>query len=252
MSFVDVTVNEHVATVTLNRPERMNAISTALTEELHTRLFEVNQRDDVRAIIFTGAGRAFCAGDDLKEFEQQTESDAAIVKHIENIQRITYDLMYSDKFVVGAVHGYAVGGGFEWMLNCDVVVAADDLVAFLPELEWGQFPTGGVTHLLPQSLGHQHTMEIMVLGDRLTADDLLQRRLINWVVPHDEMLRKARTVADQAASKSPFSVARLKRLLTRGVSGNLGRSIELEQEFTVQSFKTDEAKERSKQFPTQK
>lgn len=143
MSFVDFRKQGHIGTVTLNRPDRLNAISTTLASDLHDALFAVSADPDIRVIVLSGEGRAFCAGDDLKEFDLQTASDAATVRHIEAIQRITRDLMFCDKLVVGAVHGFAVGGGFEWMLNCDLIVASEDLVAFFPETEWGQFPTGG-------------------------------------------------------------------------------------------------------------
>lgn len=252
MPYVESSINGHIAKVTLNRPERLNAISTTLTSELHDVLFDVNNNPEVRVIILSGNGRAFCAGDDLKEFELQTASKAATVKHIENIQRITRDLMFSDKLVVGAVHGFAVGGGFEWMLNCDLVVAADDLVAFFPETEWGQFPTGGVTSLLPQAIGHQHAMELLVLCERQSAQSLLKRRLVNWVVPRAEMMKKAEEVALMAASRSPFSVAALKRLMTREISTDLERALSLEERVTIAAFETDEARARSANFPTKK
>ena len=119
--------------------------------------------------MLTGAGRAFCAGDDLKEFAQQSASSASVADTCDRIQQITRDIMFGSKLVIGAVHGFAVGGGFEWVLNCDMVVAADDLVAFFPEMALGHFVTGGVTHLLPQALGHQRAMELIVLGERLSG-----------------------------------------------------------------------------------
>ena len=252
MSFVELTKNATIAAITLNRPERLNAISTTMTDDLHEALLEANNDPDVRVIVFSGKGRAFCAGDDLKEFEQQTASDAATIRHINGIQQITRDLMFSDKIVVGAIHGYAVGGGFEWMLNCDLIVAANGLVAFFPEMEWGQFVTGGVTHLLPQAIGHQQAMELLVLGERQSAEMLKARGIVNWIAKEDETLSKAYTVAEAVASKSPFSVAALKRLLTREISPNLSRSLELETEITVATFKSDEARKRSEKFPTQR
>jgi len=250
MTFVDVETDGAIATVTLNRPDRLNAISTTLANDLHAALFAVNNDPEIRVVVFRGNGRAFCAGDDLKEFDLQTADDAATVRHIQAIQRITYDLLFGSKLVVGAIHGYAVGGGFEWMLNCDLIVAADDLVAFFPETQWGQFPTGGVTHLLPQAVGYQHAMELLVLGEKQTAQALKDRGLVNWVLPKDEVLAKARTVAELAASKSPFSVSALKRLVTSGISADLGRALHLEEIVTVESFKTAEARARSAQFPT--
>jgi enoyl-CoA hydratase/carnithine racemase len=249
MSFVDYDKSDAIGCVTLNRPERLNAISTRLAGDLHEALFQATNDPDIRVIVLGGNGRAFCAGDDLKEFGLQTADDAATVRHIEAIQRITRDLMFCDKLVVGAVHGFAVGGGFEWMLNCDLVVASDDLVAFFPELEWGQFPTGGVTHLLPRALGHQLAMEFLVLGERQSAAALQARGLVNWVVESGAVRSKALEIAAKAAAKSPFSLSRLKRLMTRGISPDLGRALDLEEEVTIESFKTTEARLRSANFP---
>ncbi len=239
MSSVTIARDARIGIVELNRPERLNAISTALCEELHDALRAVADDDEVGVVVLCGAGRAFCAGDDLKEFAQQTASPAATRRHIESIQQITRDLMFMDKLVIGAVQGYAVGGGFEWMLNCDMVVAAQDLVAFFPEMEWGQFVTGGVTHLLPQAIGYQ----------RKNARDLLELGLVNQVVPVEEARASAMDVARRAASKSAFSTGALKRLLTRGLSGDLGRALDLEEEITIESFATAEARERSEKFP---
>jgi hypothetical protein len=139
MTFAQLTTEGRVSMVTLNRPERLNAISGDLLVDLHAALVQAQADPTTGAIVLTGAGRAFCAGDDLKEFDQQSESPAAIALHCERIQQITRDIMFGPKLVVGAVHGYAVGGGFEWVLNCDLVVAADTLVCFFPEMALGHF-----------------------------------------------------------------------------------------------------------------
>lgn len=252
MACVEFAREGRIGIVRLNRPERLNAMSTELTNELHMVLFAANQHPDVQVIVFTGNGKAFCSGDDLKEFDQQSANAESIVTHIEGIQRVTRDLMYSSKLVVGAIHGYAVGGGFEWMLNCDLIVAADDLVAFFPEMEWAQFPTGGVTHLLPQAVGYQQAMELLVLGERQSAESLYRRGLVNWVVPVEELMSKAMAVAETVTTKSATSVAQLKRLLTRSLSGDLGRALHLEQEVTIATFETAEAAERVKAFTDRK
>ncbi len=249
MSSVSLGRDDRIAIVELNRPDRLNAISTSLCVDLHETLRAVAADDDIDVILLCGAGRAFCAGDDLKEFAQQTANAAATRRHIESIQAITRDLMFMDKLVIGAVQGYAVGGGFEWMLNCDMVVAADDLVAFFPEMQWGQFVTGGVTHLLPQSVGYQRAMELLVLGERKSAQELHALGLVNWIVPVGDARGKALEVAKRAASKSTFSTGALKRLLTRGLSGTLGRALDLEEEITIESFATPEARARSEDFP---
>jgi len=252
MSFVELTREGVIGVIRLNRPERLNAISTTLTEDFHKVLFDASRDDAIRTIVLTGAGRAFCAGDDLQEFDQQTASPEATVHHIENIQRITRDMMFMDKLIIGAVHGFAVGGGFEWLLNCDMVVASEDLIAFFPEMEWGQFVTGGVTWLLPQAVGYQKAMELMVLGERQNADALKSMGLVNWVVPTDETFGKAMEVAELVASKGRFSTASLKQMLTTGISGDLVRALDLEEKVTISAFETDEAMERSANFPINK
>lgn len=252
MSYARVEKAGAVSTVVLDRPERLNAISGDLLDDLHRALVEVNTDEACKVIVFRGEGRAFCAGDDLKEFGKQTESAASIRSHVERIQQITRDLMFNGKPVIGAVHGFAVGGGFEWLLNCDLVVASDDLVCFFPEMEWGQFVTGGVTQLLPQSVGHQRAMELWLLGERQSARQLHSLGLVNRVVERERVLDTALELATRVSERSAFSVSRLKRLLTMELSTDLSRSLELEQSATVAAFATPEAARRVQAFAARK
>src|SRR5258707_6861451 len=139
MSYATVEKRGPVSVVTWTRPERLNAISGELLDDLHDALSQVNGDAGCRAIVFCGEGRAFCAGDDLKEFGKQAASAASIRSHIERIQLITRDLMFNGKPVIGAGHGFAVGGGFEWLRKSDLAVTADELRCSLPELTWAQF-----------------------------------------------------------------------------------------------------------------
>jgi enoyl-CoA hydratase/carnithine racemase len=248
MNYVTLEHHGAICHVTLNRPERLNAISGVLLDDLHEALRLAQSFEAVKAIVLSGNGRAFCAGDDLKEFGDQTRSPDTIVQHIDRIQQITCDLMFGPKPVIGAIHGFAVGGGFEWLLNCDLVVAADDLVCFFPEMDWGQFVTGGVTHLLPQSVGYQKAMELWLMGERQSAADLKALGLVNWIVPKEQLLKRAYEVAEVVASKSAFSVSRLKRLLNTQINHQLAASLELEKDAAVTSFGRDEAAERVKKF----
>jgi len=225
-----------VSVVTLNRPERLNAIGTGLLSDLHEALVKAQTEPDTRVIVLTGAGRAFCAGDDLKEFGEQSSSEAAIAETCSNIQRITRDIMFGPKLVVGAVHGYAVGGGFEWVLNCDLVVAADNLVCFFPEMALGHFVTGGVTHLLPQMVGHQRAMELMVLGERQHAQALKALGIVNRIVPLAELLPAALALARELASRSTLATSQLKRVINVQLSGQLASALELERQAAMACF----------------
>lgn len=233
----DATLQNHgpISLVTLNRPQRLNAIGGELLADLHDMLQRAQEDPDTRVIVLTGAGRAFCAGDDLKEFGQQTSSPESVARICEDIQRITRDLMFGPKLVIGAVHGYAVGGGFEWLLNCDLVVAAEDLVCFFPEMQLGHFVTGGVTYLLPQAVGYQRAMELIVLGERLDAQRLLSLGLVNRVVPRDEVLPGALALASQVAERSSVATGLLKKTMARKISA-LPAALEAERQAAMACF----------------
>lgn len=230
--------------VTLNRPERLNAIGFGLLAALHAALAAAQADPATRVIVLAGAGRAFCAGDDLKEFEAQGANQASATEMAERTQQITRDLMMGPKLVIGAVQGYAVGAGFEWMLNCDLVVAADDLQAFLPEMSLGHFVTGGITHLLPQAVGYQRAMEMMVLGERFGAADLQRLGLVNRVVPRAQLLAAALQLAEQLAERPPHATARLKRVLNAQADGALAMALVLEQQAAVECFGSEETARR--------
>lgn len=224
-----------VSIVTLQRPERLNAINADLLRDLNAQLQAAQADAGTRAIVLTGAGRAFCAGDDLKAFDEQSATPASMAQMCEDIQRITRNLMGGPKLVVGAVHGYAVGAGFEWLLNCDLVVAADDLVAFLPEMQLGHFVTGGITHLLPLAVGHQRAMELIVLGERLSAAQLHAMGLVNRVVQADEALPAALALARTVAERAPHATALLKKALI-GQSAALAAALEIERQSALACF----------------
>ena len=248
MKYATLNSEGAVSVVTLYRPERLNAIGAELLADLHAALTQAQGDPYTRAIVLTGAGRAFCAGDDLKEFGQQSASAATIAKTCENIQRITRDIMFGPKLVIGAAHGYAVGGGFEWLLNCDLVVAADNLVCFFPEMALGHFVTGGVTHLLPQALGHQRAMELIVLGERLDAQTLHRLGLVNRVVTVVEMLPTALDLARQVASRSSLSTSQLKRVLNAELNPQLASALELERQAAMACFANADTAERIEAF----
>lgn len=252
MSFALYARTSAVGRVTLNRPERLNAISGALLADFDAALRAAIADDDCAVILLSGAGRAFCSGDDLKEFHLQTESEEATRAHIGAIQEITRLIMGCDKPVVGAIHGYAVGGGFEWLLNCDMVVAADDLVAFFPEMDWGQFVTGAVTYLLPRAVGYQQAMELFLLGERQSAQRLAALGLVNRVVGRDEVESTALAIAETIATRSRFSVSHLKRLINHDLGATLWRAIELEQTVTIEAFAQPEVAERVARFARRK
>lgn len=242
--YVTLHTERQVSVVTLNRPERLNAMGNDLMHDLHRALVNAHADPATKVIVLTGTGRAFCAGDDLKEFARQAETPQSVVDTCDAIQQITRDIMFGTKLVIGAVHGYAVGGGLEWLINCDLVVAADDLVAFFPEMQLGHFVTGGVTHLLPMTVGHQRAMELFVLGERQDAQALHRLGIVNRVVPHAQMLPTAIELACKVASRSTRATSLLKRAMTSGLGPQLSGALEQERQAAIACFSDTETAQR--------
>jgi enoyl-CoA hydratase/carnithine racemase len=251
VSYATLKQQDTIAVITLNRPERLNAISDALMVDLLSAIDRTERADEVRAVVLCGAGRAFCAGEDLKELEHVTQNEGIIHNHVAALQNVTRTMRCSTKVYITAAHGYAVGGGFEWMVSGDLVVAADDLVAFLPEIDRALFPTGGVSWLLPTTLGYHRAMELMLLGERQSAERLLQLGLVNWVVPKEHLLEKAVEIATRIAAKSALSIMRLKKLLNQDLAP-VSRALELELQYAIETFKHPEAVRKAAEFVSDK
>lgn len=236
MSFATFELRGQVGIVSFNRPDRLNAISSGLLHDVHAAFDEAEASDQAATLVLTGVGRAFCAGEDLKEFDNLAADSSSAQAHIASIQRVSRRVMFGDRMVVAAARGYAVGGGFEWLLNCDLAVAGSDLVAFLPELQLGQFPTGGLTSLLPRTIGHKRTMQMLALGERFGADHMLELGLVNWVVEPDDVLERAVTVAQRIAEQTDaHSTSRFKQMV-HSAPTSLDEALGLEEKATFESF----------------
>jgi enoyl-CoA hydratase/carnithine racemase len=221
-----------VRTVTLNRPERLNAMNPELIDDVARAFDDANTDPETRAIIFTGAGRAFCAGDD-REVHVHPASEAEARQLVEAIQRATEAIVFGPKPVVGAINGWAVGGGFEWAINCDFPIWAAGARGFFPEVSLNIFVTGAVTSLLPALVGLNTAREMLFLGERYDAATL-QAMGVAWrVVPDDQLLVEARAVAARLASLPPLAAHAMKRALNRAAVTDLRAALAFETEATV-------------------
>ena len=229
-------VSEGIATITLNRPDRLNAINPELLSDFKSALDQANVDGDVHAIILCGAGRAFCAGDDLKEFDQQVRNPIETRAYIEHIQDITRGLCLNDKMVVGAIHGWAVGGGLEWTTNCDFVVMAQSCRFFFPEISLGVFVTGGVTRLLVEQIGLQNAREMILFGNRYAASDAEQLGFSWRIVEDEDVMPRARSLAQRIAALPSGPVKNLKRALQASPNASLETAMVLETEATLEGF----------------
>lgn len=240
--------NDSVCTLTLNRPERLNALNSTMLEELRAALESANRDESVGAIVLTGTGSSFCSGDDLKEFDEQSSDSKHTHKFVDSIQDITRQLVLGEKVVVGAIRGWAVGGGLEWAINCDLAIFSENTRCFFPELKWGMFPTGGVTAMLPKMIGLIKTRELMLLGETFDADDALAMGLAWKVVPDDEVFEMAHETAEKIASLPQTAVRDLKRVLSQVNIPDFEETLDLETEATVRGILDPETKRRVGNF----
>ena len=215
-----------VRTISLNRPKSLNAMNRQLIDDVALAFDDANHDASTCAIVFTGTGRAFCAGDDRKEHTHLVDA----------IQAATEAIVFGPKPVVGAINGWAVGGGFEWAINCDFSIWAESAVGFFPEVSLNLFVTGAVTSLLPALVGLNTAREMLLLGDRYSADEL-HRLGVAWrVASDDKLLDEATAVARQLAALPTLSVQAMKRTLNHAAATDLRVAMHLETEATVIGF----------------
>lgn len=242
------TLGDHgVRTIMLHRPEQLNAMNRTLISEVASSFDDANADSETRAIVFTGAGRAFCAGDDRHE-HQHPQNEADALEFVELIQAATRAIVFGDKPVVGAINGWAVGGGFEWAMNCDFPIWAESARGFFPEVSLNLFVTGGVTSLLPALVGLNKAREMLFLGERYDADALLEMGVAWRVVADDQLMQNALEVATTLAGLPPLSVRAMKSTLNRTAVCDLGQALQLETEATVAGFMDPETTARLKDF----
>jgi len=236
-----------VRTILLNRPEQLNAMNRTLISEVASAFDDANADSETRAIVFTGAGRAFCAGDDRHQ-HRHPENEVEALEFVELIQAATRAIVFGSKPVVGAINGWAVGGGFEWAMNCDFPIWAESARGFFPEVSLNLFVTGGVTSLLPALVGLNKAREMLFLGERYDADALLEMGVAWRVVADDELMQSALEVATDLANLPPLSVRAMKSVLNRTAACDLGQALQLETEATVAGFMDPETTARLKDF----
>jgi len=218
---------DHVAEITLDRPEAMNAISTALARALTAACGTIAADPAVRAVVLSGApGRAFCAGADLKERAAMT--DAEILRQREAIRGVFGGVRELPQPAVAAVHGFALGGGCELALSCDLVVADDTAVFGLPEVTVGLVPGGGGTQLTLRRLGAGLAADLVLTGRHVAIDEAERARLVDRRVPAGLAGPAALELASVIARNSPVAVRAAKRALRHGWGVSMEAGLDVE------------------------
>ncbi len=211
-----------IATLTLNRPDRLNAISPGMLDALAQRLVEANEDREVRAIIVTGAGRGFCAGLDLIDATQGSGigsgSGSSFPATLDMRNAPPTVLHEIDTPTICALNGGAAGYGMDIALGCDIRIAAQSSKLAPAFTKRGVLPESGGTWILPRLLGWAKASEIIFTGRTLPAEECLELGLVNRVVPDELLMKEARALADEIASNAPLAVQASKRMMRMGLS----------------------------------
>ena len=257
MTAVEFDLRDHVAVVTINRPEARNAIDPEVVVRLAEAWDRVDEDDEIRVAVVTGAGdTAFCSGADLKRLitlmtgarEVEDEWDRAITAEPTLAQRALLRDLGVGKPVVAAVNGFAIAGGLELMLATDIRVAADGARLGLQEAKWGLFPMGGSTVRLPRQIPRAVAMEIMLTGDLVDAERAYELGLVNQTVPQAEVLATAMHYATTIAANGPVAVQAILRSVRAADGRPEAAALATETEIGLPVFATADAREGPKAF----
>jgi len=240
-SFVEITEDGLVSTLTLNRPDKLNALSTEVLGELRSAIATIGANEELRAAIITGAGKAFAAGADIAAMAKMNEwqgRDFGALGHsvFASIEKLRFP-------VIAAVNGFALGGGCELALACDFIYASSKAKFGQPEVGLGVIPGFGGTQRLPRRVGPAMARELIYTGRMIGADEALRIGLANAVFAPEELLASAQKAAAHIASQGPNAVATAKRLIARGIEKPLLDANALEQDAFAACFGTEDQAE---------
>ncbi|XP_028408134.1 enoyl-CoA hydratase, mitochondrial-like isoform X2 [Dendronephthya gigantea] len=231
--------DNNVALIYLNRPDALNALNNGIIGELTLALDDAQNDTDVGAIVITGSGRAFAAGADIKEMENKTFQECiktGFLGQWDSIAKCT-------KPTIAAVNGFALGGGCELAMMCDIIYASDKAKFGQPEIKLGTIPGAGGTQRLTRVVGKSLAMEMVLTGDHISAQEALQAGLASKVYPAEELLEKAVKTAENIAEKSKLVVNMAKEAVNTAYETTLAEGIHFEKKIFYATFATDDRKE---------
>ena len=234
-----VTTEGKVGLITLNRPQALNALNTQLIRELNRALDGFEANPAIGAIVITGSDKAFAAGVDIKEMHQKTFVEAYGSDFLAPFDRISH----CRKPIIAAVAGYALGGGCELAMSCDIILAADNAVFGQPEITLGIMPGAGGTQRLTRAVGKAKAMELCLTGRRMNAGEAERSNLVSRVVPAATLLEEALAVAETIANLSQHAVMMIKEAINRGFATTLAEGTRFERGQFYSLFATEDQKE---------
>ncbi len=248
MEFEFILVNpnydKHIALIQLNRPKELNALNLQLMLELKKALQQLDDNDDVRCIIITGNEQAFAAGADIKQMESKNAIDLLKIDQFETWDQIRK----TKKPIIAAVSGFALGGGCELVMTCDMVVASETAKFGQPEIKLGIMPGAGGTQRLTKAVGKALAMEMVLTGKFISAEEALSAGLINRVVPTELYLEEAVKMAKEITIQSPIAIRLAKESVLKAFDSGLQEGLYFERKNFYMCFASEDQKEGMKAF----
>ena len=217
---------ESIAHISLNRPDYRNAYNIQMRDDFSEALTAVRCDDEVKALIISGQGRAFCAGADLNEFG--TAPSQAVARRVRWKRDVWGQLNELTVPTIAAVHGYCIGSGVEIMLLCDIRIAANDTVFGMPEVHLGMIPAAGGSQTLPRNSGESAALDLLLTGRRIVAQEALGLGQVTRIVPRDELLNTAWNLAVRVSQFPVSDMKYMKQAIREGQDLNLNEGLELE------------------------
>lgn len=235
-------IKDRIGVLTINRPEKLNALSNELTEELERLLAEVENDEKLRVLVMTGAGeKAFVAGADIQEL---VDRDALVGRKVSRTRQEIFSRIENLPIpVIAAVNGYALGGGLELALACSIRICSEKAQFGAPEVKLGIIPGDGGTQRLPRLVGLGRAMEMILTGDFIDAQEAYRIGLVNQVVPQDELMEKAMELAQKIAKRPPLAVRYAKEAVNRSQEGDTVSGYALESYLHALTCTTEDKKE---------
>eukprot|EP01138_Halocafeteria_seosinensis_P001617 gb/GECG01001657.1/.p1 GENE.gb/GECG01001657.1/~~gb/GECG01001657.1/.p1 ORF type:complete len:331 (+),score=42.25 gb/GECG01001657.1/:1-993(+) len=237
--YITVEKRDRVALITLNRPKALNALCAGLMDELNTATQIYDRDDSVGAVVITGSEKAFAAGADIKEMKDKTYMECYKKNFLANWANLTQ----VQKPIIAAVNGFALGGGCELAMMCDIMIAGDEAQFGQPEINLGTIPGGGGTQRLTKALGKSRAMELILTGDRIKAEEARESGLVSRVVPKDSLVDEAVKLGQKIASHSQPIVCMAKEAVNASYEMSLGEGLRFERRLFHSSFATNDQKE---------
>jgi enoyl-CoA hydratase len=239
-----VTTAEGIGIITLNRPHVLNALNQGLMEELAIAMEAMDRDDGVRCLVVTGNERAFAAGADVREFADATTADMVRGYRFQQWERIRR----VSKPVIAAVSGFALGGGCELAMSCDIIIASETARFGQPEIRLGLMPGAGGTQRLTRAIGKSRAMEVVLTGRTVTAQDALAWGLVSRVMPVELYLDEAKRLAREIAAQPPIAVRMAKEAVLQAFETTLGSGLEFERRCFHLLFGTEDKREGVRAF----